>query len=165
MAIRGIERTLARLTGVRAVLQVTLAGSLPLIRVDPGQFDQVLLNLVVNARDAIPDSGTVTIRTATANVVAGRLGWPPEVPPGEFVVMTVTDTGTGMTEDVKARIFDLFFTTKGDQGTGLGLSTVRDVVRGTGGHVEVESAQGWGTSVRVFWPVYLEPSGSLRLVR
>jgi signal transduction histidine kinase len=162
-AVRTIERTLGRLTGGRVTLNVTLANTLPLIQIDPGHFDQVLINLVVNARDAIPDTGTITVRTAAATILPGRSGWPSDVPAGEFVVVTVTDTGAGMTEEVKARIFDLFFTTKGDHGNGVGLSTVMDIVKSSGGHIEVESTPDWGTSVRVFWPAYPEPIQDLRL--
>jgi signal transduction histidine kinase len=162
-AVRTLERTLGRLTGGRVALNVTLAATVPLIQIDPGQFDQVLINLVVNARDAIRDTGTITVRTAAATVPPGRLGWPSDLPVGEFVVVTVTDTGMGMTEEVKARIFDLFFTTKGDRGNGVGLSTVRDIVKLSGGHIEVESAPDWGTSVRVYWPAFPEPIQDLRL--
>ncbi len=159
LALGAIERTLRRLTSTRVVLDILPPPTpLPLICADPGQFDQVLLNLVVNARDAIPDTGKITIRTIHASVTADRPGWPADVLAGEFVALTVTDTGAGMTEDVLARIFDPFFTTKGDRGTGLGLSTVREIVRAAGGHVEVESAPGWGTSVRVFWPVFADTS-------
>ena len=156
-AVRAVERTLGRFTGDRIMLEVSLPGSLPPIRVDAGQFDQVLLNLVVNARDAIGESGTVTIRAAEATVPADRPGWPADRPPGQYVALTVCDTGCGMTDEVKARAFDPFFTTKGDRGSGVGLATVRDAVRGAGGHVEVESSPGWGTSVRVFWPRALAP--------
>ena len=162
-AVRSIERILGRLTGGRVTLSLTLAASVPLIQIDPGQFDQVLLNLVVNARDAIRDTGTITIRTASTSIPPGRAGWPAAIPTGEFIVLTVTDTGTGMTEEVKARIFDLFFTTKGERGSGLGLSTVKEIVTATGGHIEVESSPEWGTSVRVYWPVYPEPTPGLRL--
>jgi two-component system cell cycle sensor histidine kinase/response regulator CckA len=162
-AVRGLERTLGRLTGGRVTLHVALAATVPLIRIDPGQFDQVLLNLVVNARDAIHDSGGITVRTAAATITAGRPGWPADVPPGEFLVLTVTDTGSGMTEDVKARVFDLFFTTKGERGSGVGLSTVKEIVKAAGGHIEIESAPEWGTSVRVFWPALPEPAPILRV--
>jgi signal transduction histidine kinase len=162
-AVRTIERTLGRLTGGRVALNVTLAANIPLIQIDPGQFDQVLINLVVNARDAIPDTGTITVRTAAATIPPGRTGWPVEIPTGEFVVVTVTDTGLGMSEEVKARIFDLFFSTKGDLGNGVGLSIVKDIVKSNRGHIEVESAPDWGTSVRVYWPAYPEPTQDLRL--
>ena len=162
-AVRALERTLERLMG-RVTLTVTLAASLPLVRIDPGQFDQVLLNLVVNARDAIRESGDITVRTAAATIAAGRAGWPVEVPLGEFVVLTVTDTGTGMTEEVKARIFDLFFTTKGARGNGVGLSTVKEIVTTIGGHIEIESSTDWGTHVRTYWPIYPETSPGLRVI-
>ena len=156
LAVRAVERTLRRLTGERVALEFLPAAGLPLVCADAGQFDQVLLNLVVNARDAILEDGTVTVRTAAAMVTDDRANWPAEVPPGDFVALTVTDSGIGMTADVLARVFDPFFTTKGERGTGLGLSTVRDIVRNSGGHVEVESSPGFGTSARVFWPVYPE---------
>jgi two-component system, cell cycle sensor histidine kinase and response regulator CckA len=152
-AVRALGRTLGQLTGRHVTLELALAPAVPAVQVDPGQFDQVVLNLVANARDAIPDSGTVTVGTAAAVVPANRPGWPSDVPPGQFVALTVADTGTGMTDEVKARAFDPFFTTKGARGTGLGLATVRDVVRAAGGHVEVESAVGRGTRIHVYWPV------------
>ena len=165
-AIRAVERTLRRLVGERVTLDVTLAPAIPLVRADPGQFDRVLLNLVVNARDAVAaGAGTITIRTAAATGGPDRPGWPAEVPAGEFVAVTVTDTGCGMSDEVKARIFDPFFTTKGPRGTGLGLSTVRDIVRGVGGHIEVESSPGWGTSIRVFWPAFADTAAPVRLLR
>lgn len=153
VALRDLERTLRGVTGERVRLEFLPAPALPLVCVDPGQFDQVVLNLVVNARDAIGGGGRITIRTAVVCAGPDRPGWPADLPSGEFVALTVTDTGRGMTPDVLARIFDPFFTTKGERGTGLGLAVVRDVVRSAGGHVEVESQPGWGTSVRVYWPV------------
>jgi two-component system cell cycle sensor histidine kinase/response regulator CckA len=166
VAIQGLHRTLRRLVGERVTVDVLPAARLPLILADPGQFDRVLLNLVVNARDAIAGVGTVTVRTAAAQVPPGRPGWPADLPPGEFVAVTVSDTGVGMTQEVLGRIFDPFFTTKGERGTGLGLATVRELVRAAGGHVEVESSPGWGTSVRVFWPALRdEPTDRPRLVR
>jgi signal transduction histidine kinase len=151
-AVRSAERLLRRMAGNTVTLDLALATTVPLIHADPGQFDQVLLNLVANARDAIAESGTVTVRTAVVEVNPDRQGWPDDLPAGVFAALTVTDTGTGMTEQVKDRIFDPFFTTKAGRGTGLGLSTVRDIVRGAGGHIEVESSPEWGTSVRVYWP-------------
>ena len=163
-AVLNLERTLGQLVGARVTLGVSLARAVPLVGADPGQFDQVLLNLVVNGRDAISDVGTVTVRTAITAVGPARAGWPSDGPGGECVAVTVTDTGIGMTDEVKARVFDPFFTTKGARGTGLGLATVRDIVRAAGGHIEVESAVGWGTSVRVFWPAIGNGAG-LRVVR
>lgn len=151
-AVRAVARILRRLVGDRVKLDMLLTASLHPIRIDPGQLDQLLLNLVVNARDAIADAGTITVRTAEASVTARRPGWPADRPPGEYVVLTVSDTGCGMTDEVKARIFEEFFTTKGEAGTGLGLTTVRDIVRAAGGHIEIESAPDWGTTARVYWP-------------
>lgn len=153
VALRDLERTLRGLTGERVRLEFLPATAVPLVCADPGQFNQVVLNLVVNARDAVGGGGRITIRTAVVRAGPERPGWPADLPPGEFVALTVNDTGRGMTPDVLARIFDPFFTTKGEQGIGLGLAVVRDVVRSAGGHVEVESQPGWGTSVRVYWPV------------
>ena len=151
-AIRESERTLRRFAGERVELDFLLTPGVAPIRADRSEFDRVVLNLVVNARDAIEDTGLITVRTATANVASDRRGWPAECAPGEYVALTVADTGCGMTDDVKERAFTRFFTTKGSKGSGLGLATVRDIVRAGGGHIEVESSPEWGTSIRVFWP-------------
>lgn len=143
---------LAKLVGTRIELDLLLAPGVAPVRATRSDFDRVVLNLVSNAKDAIEDAGVIAVRTATATVPANRRGWPAECPPGEYVALTVTDTGCGMTEEVKARVFTRFFTTKGEKGTGLGLATVRDIVRAAGGHLELESSLDWGTSVRVFWP-------------
>jgi signal transduction histidine kinase len=114
---------------------VTAADGIGLAEVHPADLTQVLLNLAANARDAMPDGGTLTLRTAPAA--------------GGHVVLTVADTGVGMDAATKARMFDPFFTTR-DGGTGLGLATVREVVTRAGGRIEVESEPGWGTQVRVY---------------
>ena len=137
-AVRELEPMLRCLTGRHAALSLDLAPGLPPVRADATDFDRVLLNLVLNARDASRPGGAVTVRIAPA--------------PGGGVVVAVADRGCGMTADVRARMFDLFFTTKGDRGTGLGLAAVRDAVSAAGGHIEVESEPGRGTTVRVFWP-------------
>jgi len=112
----------------------------------------VVLNVVANARDAVPRGGTVTLRTADTVVERSRPGWPASLPVGRYVALTVADNGVGMSEAVRARMFDPYFTTKGATGNGVGLATVAEIVRTAGGHIEVESAEGWGTSVRVFFP-------------
>jgi signal transduction histidine kinase len=162
-SVRALERTLERLAGGPVTLTLTLAADLPLIQIDPGQFDQVLLNLVANARDAIRDAGGITVRTAAETVEAGRAGWPAEVLPGDFVVLSVTDNGVGMTEEVKARVFDLYFTTKGARGSGLGLATVKEIVTAAGGHIEFESWPDWGTCACVYLPVYPERHPNLHV--
>ncbi|WP_145241507.1 PAS domain-containing hybrid sensor histidine kinase/response regulator [Urbifossiella limnaea] len=150
--IRVLDRLLRRLTGEDITLDVLLAPGVPPIPVGAGSLAQVVLNLVANARDAIPRHGTVTLRVAEAVVDRAREGWPEGLPAGRYVALTVADTGVGMTEAVRARMFDPYFTTKGPAGNGVGLATVAEIVRTAGGHIEVESAAGWGTSVRVFFP-------------
>lgn len=136
--VRGLERLLRRVVGDDIGLSVLLAPGVHPVPLGAGALTQVLLNLVSNARDAIPGHGTVTLRTADA--------------PGRTVAITVTDTGVGISAAVKARMFDPYFTTKGATGNGVGLATVAEIVRGAGGRIEVESTEGWGTSVRVILP-------------
>ncbi len=134
-------------------LSVELAPGHPSTKMDPGQLDQVLLNLVVNARDAMPEGGSLTISTGheTVEGVVNRLH--PKLQSGRYVSLSVTDTGCGMTEDVRARIFEPFFTTKGPgEGTGLGLAMVYGIVDAAGGHVAVESTPGRGSTFTLYLP-------------
>jgi signal transduction histidine kinase len=156
--IRGLERLLRRVTGEAIEFDVLLAPAVHPIPVGAGAFVQVVLNLVANARDAIPGRGAVTLRTAEAVVSASRPGWPTGLRAGRYMAVTVTDTGVGMSDAVRARMFEPYFTTKGEAGNGVGLATVAEVVRTAGGHVEVESAEGWGTSVRVYFPPATGPA-------
>jgi PAS domain S-box-containing protein len=138
-------KMLQRLIGEDIQLVKDLADSLWPVKADPGLLTQVVLNLAVNARDAMPRGGR--LRLATANVAAG------EGPDGDHVCLTVSDTGDGMTEEVKAHLFEPFFTTKEPgRGTGLGLATVRSAVERCGGHIRMESALGKGTTFRVYLP-------------
>ena len=126
-------------------------------KIDPGQLENAILNLAINARDAMPEGGTVRIEVANATLDRGYAMLHPEVTPGAYVLIGVSDNGTGMPPDVIARAFDPFFTTKRyGKGTGLGLSMVYGFVRQSGGHVRIDSGIGQGTSVQLYLPRTLE---------
>jgi PAS domain S-box-containing protein len=146
-----LERLVRSVVGGKVTTSLTLATDLRPVAVHPADLTQVVLNLVTNARDAMPDGGTLTLRTACQPGGPDRRGWPADVPAGEFVVLTVADTGIGMDEATRPRVFDPLFTTKGE-GTGLGLMAVREIVTRAGGHVEFDSEPGWGTQARVYLP-------------
>ncbi|MHB8766383.1 MAG: hybrid sensor histidine kinase/response regulator, partial [Deferrisomatales bacterium] len=152
--VRQVEKMLGRLLGEDVTLSADLAPGLWPVRADPGQLEQVLLNLAVNARDAMPHGGRLTIATANVEADPAGLGLPPgELASGPHVRLTVTDTGTGMDAGTLARAFEPFFTTKGvGQGTGLGLSTVYGIVKQSGGGVVARSRPGEGTAVEVYLP-------------
>ena len=149
--IENLRKMLARLIGEHVRLVTVADPDLALVRADPGQLEQVLINLAVNARDAMPRGGTLTI--TCRNPAADTLD--------RFLHLTVSDTGTGMTEEVKARVFEPFFTTKGPgKGTGLGLATVFGIIQQSGGRIAVESRPGVGTSFHIELPV-ADPSSSM----
>ncbi|MBP7582577.1 MAG: response regulator [Spirochaetes bacterium] len=123
------------------------------IMADPGQVEQILINLAVNARDAMPGGGTITIETRPARIDIPPRDANPIMKPGDYAALTITDTGTGMTDDVIRHIFDPFFTTKPvGKGTGLGLASVYGAVRQNGGAIQVKSAPGRGTAMTVYFP-------------
>ncbi len=149
--VREIDAMLRRVIGEDVTLVSIPAPGLWPVAADPGQMQQVLLNLAVNARDAMPSGGSLIVEAANLSVgPAAAAGAPP---PGEYVSLTVSDTGTGMPPEVKARLFEPFFTTKeSGKGTGLGLSTVYGIVKQSGGHLMVQSEEGRGTTFRMLLP-------------
>ena len=151
--VQKVSKMLRRVIGEDVVLRLAPAPQPARVRADPGQLEQVLMNLAVNARDAMPKGGGLTIEIASLDLQAHSPGAPPDLPPGGYVVLTVSDTGTGMDENVRARLFEPFFTTKAKgKGTGLGLSTVYGQVKQSGGHILVETELGKGTSFRIYLP-------------
>jgi PAS domain S-box-containing protein len=151
-AISDMQRILHRLLGESVALSIRTAPNTWPVQADPSQLEQVVLNLAINARDAMPDGGTLEI--TTANCGDGQdAGRPDEVPPGDYVRLSVADTGIGMDTATQARIFEPFFTTKPEgRGTGLGLATVYGIVQQAAGHITVESQPGQGTVFRLYFP-------------
>jgi signal transduction histidine kinase len=151
--IRGVERMLQRVIGEDVKLETSLAENLGAVRADAGQLEQVLMNLAVNARDAMPRGGKLTVETNNIDLdeVYARLHEPAKS--GPHVLLAVSDTGCGMTAEVKARIFEPFFTTKGPgKGTGLGLATIQGIVSQLGGHIVAYSEENIGTSFKIYLP-------------
>jgi PAS domain S-box-containing protein len=146
-------KMLRRLIREDIALATALGPRLPRVKADPGQVEQVIMNLVVNARDAMPRGGRITLETAAVELADGRPDGGEFVRPGHFVTLSVADTGEGMTDEVRAKIFEPFFTTKeAGKGTGLGLATVYGIVKQAGGYVAVETRLGEGTRFTVYFP-------------
>ncbi|MDB5104190.1 MAG: domain S-box protein [Fibrobacteres bacterium] len=152
-----IRQMLGRLIGEDIQLVTVAEPTLPKINTDPGQMEQVILNLALNARDAMPTGGRLSIETAHVRLEKGDSGAFFAIEPGRYVRLTVSDTGIGMSEDVKAHLFEPFFTTKPPgQGTGLGLSTVYGILKTVGGNISVTSGPGAGTRFDVYLPVAVQ---------
>jgi PAS domain S-box-containing protein len=147
------HRILERVLGEDIRLVIHLDQENPRVMADPDQMRQILMNLAVNARDAMPDGGHLEISTATAVISAGSLSRSQDRPPGSYVVLTVTDSGVGMDDETLQHLFEPFFTTKGTgKGTGLGLATVYGIVKQSHGWIDVASRPGAGTTVKVWLP-------------
>lgn len=156
--VAGFLKMLRRVLGEHIELEFAPASAMPAVNVDPGQIEQAVLNLALNARDAMPAGGTLSIRTELVTVKPGPR-MPDEAREGRFVVVRVADTGTGMTEEVRNRAFEPFFTTEGEgTGTGLGLAMVYGIVKQHGGFVDLESEVGRGTTVSLFLPALETPA-------
>lgn len=148
-----LAELLRRTLGEAIAFETVLEPNLPLTMTDSGQIENVLLNLAINARDAMPQGGRLIVETRRVELDAVYAAEHSEVTPGEYVMLAVTDTGTGMTEEVQRRAFEPFYTTKGPgAGSGLGLSMVHGFVKQSGGHVQIYSELGCGTTVRIYLP-------------
>jgi PAS domain S-box-containing protein len=154
--VASMEELLRRTTTESVRVELQPGPGLWLTHCDANQLENALLNLVINARDATPHGGSISIRTANVELAAGDGPFHEDVAPGQYVALSVTDTGSGMAKDVLERVFEPFFTTKPiGQGTGLGLSMVYGFVRQSGGHVQIRSEPGAGTAVTIYLPRYL----------
>lgn len=155
--VSGMSELLRRTLGEQVTVETVLAGGLWRTSVDPNQLEIALLNLAVNARDAMPRGGKLTIETANAYLDAHYAATHDDVTAGQYVVICISDTGTGMSTEVMQHAFEPFFTTKDvGQGTGLGLSQVYGVVKQSGGHIKIYSEQGEGTTIKIYLPRLLE---------
>jgi PAS domain S-box-containing protein len=151
--VSGMTDLLRRSLGMAVRIETRLADQLPMTRADPGQVENALLNLAINARDAMPDGGTLVIETVQTRFDAHGIASYPDVAPGDYVTLAVTDTGTGMSAEIQRRAFEPFFTTKGPGvGSGLGLSMVYGFVKQSGGHMQLYSEVGQGTTIRIHLP-------------
>ena len=151
--VAGISELISRALGETVQMETILGGGLWLTHVDPVQLENSILNLCVNARDAMPEGGCLTVETANCHLDDRYARLHPGIPAGQYVLIAVTDTGTGMSPDILEKVFDPFFTTKdASKGTGLGLSQVYGFVKQSGGHVKIYSELGQGSTVKIYLP-------------
>ena len=148
-----VQTMLTRLIGEDIALQTATGESPGSVKIDPGQFQQILMNLVLNSRDAMPGGGKIVIETANVDLDESYCATHPYVTPGRFVMLAISDTGQGMSDEVKEHVFEPFFTTKErGRGTGLGLATTYGAVKQSGGSIEVSSEVGIGTTIKIYLP-------------
>ena len=156
--VQGVLGMLERIIGEDVRLRMELANGLPPVKADAGRIEQVIMNLAVNARDAMPMGGTLLIQTRRVTVDDEAAEASPDIRAGDYVVIAVTDTGIGMDEATQARAFEPFFTTKAEgKGTGLGLSSIYGIAKAAGGHVTLHSRPGRGTTITVGLPAHEAP--------
>ncbi len=152
--VQNIDKMLGRLLGEDIELALALQPNLGSIKADPGQIEQVIMNLVINARDAMPDGGKLTIHTSHIDLNNPAAVSPLPLKPGHYILLTVADTGVGMDEETQARVFEPFYTTKAPgKGTGLGLSTAYGIIKQSNGHIAVSSGPDQGTTFSIYLPV------------
>ena len=164
--LTGLGKMLTRLIGEDIRLVLKLAPELGSVRADPGQIEQVVMNLAVNARDAMPAGGTLTLETANIELNHGTVETYGELAPGLYVLLAISDTGVGMTPEVQQHLFEPFFTTKEiGKGTGLGLATVYGIIKQSGGDIRVQSAPGQGTTFSIFLPRVMEEAAGSAMDR
>ncbi len=156
--VKSTENMLRRLIDENIEMTLVPEKKIGCVKADPGYVGQVLMNLVVNARDAMPNGGRIVIETSDVTLDEAYALIHTGVPPGDYVMLSVTDTGTGMTDDVKAHVFEAFFTTKeAGKGTGLGLATCQTIIQQSGGHITVDSQVNRGTTFKIYFPQIAEP--------
>jgi PAS domain S-box-containing protein len=165
-AITAVEPMLQRLIGEQVLLTVRLASGAGRIRVGNGQVDQILVNLVVNARDAMPNGGTIAVDTGTTVLDAAAAAEHPDVTPGPHAYLSVSDNGSGMDTETREHVFEPFFTTKEKgKGTGLGLATIYGIMQQAGGHIRIDSEPGVGSTFTLYFPTADAPAAAVTRVR
>ena len=166
--IDDLEKMLSRMIGEDIIIKITYKNNLPLLFADPGQIEQIIINLVVNARDAINSNDSsnrsriISIYLDTVKIQTTKKENMCEIPKGSYIILSVSDTGTGMDNETKNKIFEPFFTTKEEgKGTGLGLSTIFGIIKQNKGYITVYSEIGTGTTFNIYWPVFNNINGAI----